>query len=81
MSNDEILRSFSEILAGLLAEDSIELDMQTTRADVPGWDSFNYINFIVAVEAEHGIKFRVADVESFSTVGEIVSKLRELKPD
>ena len=35
------------------------------RDDVPGWDSFNYIKFIVAVEMELGVKFRVADVESF----------------
>ena len=39
-------------------------------ADVPNWDSFAYINFIVAVEMELGIKFSVAEVESFETVGE-----------
>ena len=39
--------------------------METRREDVPNWDSFNYINFIVAVEMEFGVKFKVADIESF----------------
>jgi acyl carrier protein len=39
------------------------------------WDSFNYINFIVAVEAEFGVKFRIADVESFPNVGAIVKTI------
>ena len=38
------------------------------------WDSFNYINFIVAVEREFGVKFKVADIESFLNVGAIVKE-------
>jgi acyl carrier protein len=37
-----------------------------------------YVNFIVAVELEFRIKFRVADVESFETVGDIVAEARSL---
>ena len=54
-------------------DDSIVLTMNTRREDVPDWDSFVYINFIVAVEVELGIKFNVVDVESFETVGDIVA--------
>ena len=54
------------------------LGMRTTRLDVPDWDSFNYVNFIVAVEMELAINFRVADVESFSSVGDIVAATRAL---
>ncbi len=52
--------------------------MDTRRGDVDGWDSFVYVNFIVAVEMELGIKFRVAEVESFETVGEIVARAQAL---
>jgi acyl carrier protein len=52
--------------------------METKRADVPGWDSFQYVNFIVAVEIELGIKFRIADVESFETVGDIMAEAQAL---
>lgn len=70
-----ILTKLTEILSDLLGDETIGLTMETVREDVPGWDSFNYVNFIVAVEAEFGIRFRIADVESFPDVGAIVSAI------
>jgi len=74
MTADEVLTEFTEILRNLIGDDSIVLTAATRRPDVPGWDSFNYVNFMVAVEMKFGIKFRVAEVESFQTVGEIVTR-------
>lgn len=76
MTDDEILAKLSSILGSLLGDDSIRLTAETTRADVPGWDSFAYVNFIVAVEIEFGLRFQVADVEAFRNVGEIVSTIK-----
>ena len=53
--------------------------METRREDVPNWDSFNYINFIVAVEIEFGVKFKVADIESFPDVGAIVRETQKMR--
>lgn len=78
MTDKDLLAVFTRILRDLLANDAIVLRPETTRSDVPDWDSFTYVNFIVAVEMELGIKFGVADVESFKTVGEIVNKARLL---
>ena len=78
MTDQDTLQLFTRLLRGILLDDSIELTMATRRQDVPNWDSFNYINFIVAVEVELGVKFKVADMESFENVGEIVSQAREL---
>ena len=78
MTDQDLLAVFTRILRDLLANDSIVLQPETTRADVPDWDSFTYVNFIVAVEMELGIKFGVADVESFKNVGEIVAKAHTL---
>jgi acyl carrier protein len=75
MSAEEILTTLTRILRDLLLNDSIVLTMETRREDVPGWDSFNYINFIVAVELEFGVKFKVADIESFANVGAIVTEI------
>jgi acyl carrier protein len=72
-SEADILATFTRILRDLLMDDSIALKMETRRPDVPNWDSFAYINFIVAAEGELGIRFNVAEVESFETVGEIVA--------
>ena len=39
---------------------------------------FNYINFMVAVEIEFGVKFKVADIEFFENVGAIVAETKAL---
>ena len=78
MTEQELLDLFTGTLRDLLGNDAIVLRFDSTRGEVPGWDSFNYVNFIVAVEAELGIKFRIADVESFATVGDIVAGAQAL---
>jgi acyl carrier protein len=78
MRDQEILDALTRVLRDLLLDDSIVLTMETRREDVPNWDSLIYINFIVAVEIELGIKFRVADVESFANVGAIVAQIKSM---
>ena len=78
MTVQEILAAFTRILRDLLLDDSIVLAMETRREDIPNWDSFNYINFIVAVELEFGVKFKIADIESFPNVGAIVTEMTKM---
>jgi acyl carrier protein len=78
MTVQEILAAFTRILRDLLLDDSIVLEMETRREDIPNWDSFNYINFIVAVELEFGVKFKIADIESFPNVGAIVTEMPKM---
>ena len=78
MTDSDILGVFTRILRDLLQDDTIVLAMDTRRSDVPDWDSFMYVNFVVAVEMELGIKFNIAEVESFETVGDIVAAARTL---
>jgi acyl carrier protein len=78
MTVPEILTVFTRILRDLLLDDSIVLTMETRREQIPSWDSFNYINFIVAVEMEFGVKFKIADVESFANVGAIVTQMTKM---
>jgi acyl carrier protein len=78
MTNEEILLVFTNVLRDLLLDDSIVLTMGTRRENIPNWDSFNYINFIVAVEIKFGVKFKVADVESFANVGAIVTETAKM---
>ncbi len=73
MTDPEILAIFTRLLRDLLSDETIVLTMDTERSDVPNWDSFNYVNFIAAVEIELGVRFKVADIESFETVGAIVA--------
>jgi acyl carrier protein len=78
MISQEILPVLTRILRDLLFDDSIVLTMETRREDVPNWDSFNYINFIVAIEMEFGMKFKIADIESFENVGAIVEQMTKM---
>jgi acyl carrier protein len=80
MTEQDKLATLTQILRDLLGDDEIALAMDTMREDVPGWDSFNYVNFIVAVEAEYGIKFRIAEIESFPNVGAIVKAIEAARP-
>jgi acyl carrier protein len=56
----------------------VELTMDTERENVPNWDSFNYVNFIVAVEREFGVRFKVGDIASFPNVGAIVKETQKM---
>jgi acyl carrier protein len=78
MTDQEILTTFTRILRDLLDDDSIVLGMHTRRSDIPNWDSFGYVTFIAAAEMQLGVKYRIADVESFSTVGDIVAQTKVL---
>ena len=78
MTAQQILTALTRILRDLLLDDSIVLTMETQRESVPNWDSFNYINFIVAVEMEFGVKFKIADIESFPNVGAIVTEITRM---
>jgi acyl carrier protein len=78
MITQDILTTFTGILRDLLLDDSIVLTMESRREGIPEWDSFNYINFIVAVEAQFGVKFKIADIESFPDVGAMVGEVARL---
>jgi acyl carrier protein len=78
MTDQELLDTLTDVLRDILLDDSVMLTKDTRRADVPNWDSFNYINFIVTVEVKFGVKFKVADIESFENVGAIVQQLKTM---
>jgi acyl carrier protein len=78
MNDQELLDLFSRTLADILGEDTLSLTLATRRSDVPNWDSFSYVNFIAAIEMQLGIRFSIADVESFENVGAIVARAKLL---
>ena len=78
MTEQEVLQKLTQVLRDVLSDDSIVLTMETRREDVANWDSFAYVTFIVAAEMECGVKFGVAEVESFENVGAIVRRTQAL---
>lgn len=72
MSSDEIYSQVREIIADVLDQPDLKIDATTKADDVDGWDSFNHINIVVAVEAHFGIKINTAEIEELRNVGELV---------
>jgi len=62
----------------VLDQPHLAITMRTTADEVEGWDSFNHVNIVVAIENEFGINFNTAEMEELREVGEIV-KLIEAK--
>ncbi len=72
MNHAEIYARVRDIIADTLDQPDLQIDATTTAENVDGWDSFNHINIVVAIEAAFGIKFHTAEIEEVRTVGELV---------
>jgi acyl carrier protein len=56
-----------------LKVDEFEMNDDTTAVEVPGWDSLNHINVILAVEKEYNIRFKNVEVLRLKNLGELQS--------
>lgn len=72
MTNEKIYADLRDIIADALDLPDLQIDASTAADNVEGWDSFNHINIVVAVEAHFGIKFQTAEIEEVRNVGELV---------
>jgi acyl carrier protein len=78
VNRTEILEKVAECIRSILDLPNQEITMRTTAEDIEGWDSFNHINIVVAIENQFGVKFNTSEVEEVRAVGEFV-KLIEKK--
>jgi acyl carrier protein len=60
------------ILRELNIED-FEFKKDTVASDVPGWDSLNHINVILAIEKEYNIRFKNIEILRLKNVLELQS--------
>jgi acyl carrier protein len=77
VNQEQILAAVREIIGDVLDQPDVEIDAATTAADVEGWDSFNHINIVIAVERHFAIKFNTAEVEEMHNVGELVALVQQ----
>ena len=50
MTREEVYERLNEVFRDVLDDEAIKLQDETVADDVDGWDSFEHINLIVAVE-------------------------------
>ena len=80
MQKDEIYLKLTDLFRELFADDSIVLTPETTANDIDGWDSFNHISVIVAVETRFGVKMTTAEIETLANVGALVAAIEGKLP-
>lgn len=78
MTREEVYARLMDVFRDVF-EREVELSDGITAADVPGWDSLNHINLIGTIEDEFEIKLPMKDVVSLKNVGDIVTRVIELK--
>lgn len=51
--------------------ESFEFKEDTTANQVPGWDSFNHINVILAIEKDYNVHFKGLEILKVKNIGEL----------
>lgn len=72
MTEPEIYKFLADVFQDVFMRDDITLTPGLTAADVDGWDSFKQIEIIVAIQEGLGIKFATKELDSLSSVGDLV---------
>lgn len=60
-----------KVILEVLELDDFDMQDETTADQVPGWDSLNHINVILAVEKEYGLKFKGLEILKVKNIGEL----------
>lgn len=78
MTREEAYSRLTMIFQEVFDDDTIQLQDETTADDIDGWDSFEHINLVVAVQDEFSFKIPMGKVVTMKNVGEMVDIILEL---
>jgi len=76
MEQDTILKDLNKIFIRVFEYDSIQLNENTTTADIDAWDSLNHIQMITAVEKHYKIRFNLNELLNFKNVGDLCRSIK-----
>jgi len=72
----EIHRVVEGVFRDLFRDKSLTIHTETSAKDIEGWDSLAHITLIVAIEKKFGIKFKLAELQELSNVGDILALVK-----
>mgnify|MGYP002511470770 CR=1 FL=1 len=78
MEREDVYERLNMVFREVFDDETIRLTDDTTADDVDGWDSFEHINLVVAVEEEFSFKIPMGKVVTMQNVGEMVDIIMEL---
>ena len=78
MTREEVFERLNGVFQEVFDDEDITVNDDTVADDVDGWDSFEHINLIVAIEEEFAFKIPMGKVVTMKNVGEMVDIILEL---
>ena len=81
MTRDEVLNRVTGLIREILDDETVVLNETTSAPDVPGWDSFNNINLMIAVAKAFAVSFRAHEIEALRNVGELLDMIERKLPN
>lgn len=77
MSSGTILQRLTGVFRQVFQDPHLVISRATAGKDIKGWDSFTYLNLIVAVEEEFGVSFTTWELAAFTSVGDVADLLAD----
>ena len=71
MSNT--LERLTEIFCDVFEADDLAIAPETSASDIDDWDSLMHVSLVVAVEREFGLRFKSAEVDALTCVGDLIA--------
>lgn len=66
-----ISQELKKVILNELNLDDFDLQDETIAPEVPGWDSLNHVNIILAVEKFFNVRFKSYEVLRLKNVGDL----------
>ncbi|MBV5283948.1 MAG: acyl carrier protein [Paludibacter sp.] len=69
----DTLSQLTTLFREVFLDESIILTTSTTSSDVDGWDSFAYLNILMAVENHFGISISDTEAPHLRNIGDMIA--------
>ena len=71
MTDDKVWTKIVEVIRETFDDEALEIERETTAADVEDWDSLSNIELMVALEAAFDVSFKTGEIAGLANVGEL----------
>ena len=77
MTREEVYERLNAVFQDVFDDPDLQVNDETTAADVVGWDSLIHITLIDSVEEEFDVSFDMKTIVKLKNVGEMVDVILE----
>jgi len=74
---DGVHSELQDVFRSVFSDDHLEINDQTTAAEVDGWDSIAHINLVIAIEKHFNVRFAANELAAMQkqNVGNLMELL------